>query len=315
MIAYKGTDKFMRCNGFQYAVGKEYKHSGDIELFERGFHACPNPLDVFRYYPPDGYNRFFEVEQSGETITDDKKIVSKKIKIIRELSIKEMFEICASEGTSKDFEHKNTTKYHSHAITSGNCADASTSGNRSFAHTFGHFAHATTTGDDSHASTSGSDSHAYTAGDVSHANTADQHSHANTAGDYSNANTIGKKSNASTSGESSHANTTGFRAHATTSGDMSNASTYGDLSNAMTSGDYSHASTAGKDSIACALGIRAAARAYNGWIVIVDWRYSTKNDWYIHKIYTAKVGQKIKGVTIKPGLYYWFDNGVLKEEQ
>ena len=79
---YKGTNKEGKCQGFQYKIGGEYEHKGTIGLCYSGFHACPNPLDVFSYYPPNGNNRFFEVEQSGDTIKGDDKIVSQHIKII-----------------------------------------------------------------------------------------------------------------------------------------------------------------------------------------------------------------------------------------
>jgi hypothetical protein len=47
-----------------------------------------------------------------------------------------------------------------------------------------------------------------------------------------------------------------------------------------------------------------------GWIVLVDWR-QRNNNWVIHNIHKAKVGQKIKGITIKPNTWYWFANGKL----
>lgn len=63
--AYKAFDKDLSCRGFKYEVGKEYEETGDIKACEKGFHACPYPLDVFSYYTPAG-SRFCEVEQSGK---------------------------------------------------------------------------------------------------------------------------------------------------------------------------------------------------------------------------------------------------------
>ena len=37
MIGYKGFDKDMKCRGFQYEVGKEYKED-KAEICESGFH-------------------------------------------------------------------------------------------------------------------------------------------------------------------------------------------------------------------------------------------------------------------------------------
>lgn len=65
MKAYKGFDKDLKCRGFQYEIGKEYEEK-EAEACEKGFHACENPLEVFRYYPPCDGNRYCEVEQDGE---------------------------------------------------------------------------------------------------------------------------------------------------------------------------------------------------------------------------------------------------------
>lgn len=43
---YKAFDKDLSCRGFKYEVGKEYEETGDIKACEKGFHACPYPLDV-----------------------------------------------------------------------------------------------------------------------------------------------------------------------------------------------------------------------------------------------------------------------------
>ena len=60
MKAFKGFDKRLRCRGFQYEVGKEYQ-AQEAALCSKGFHACENPLDTFRYYPPTD-SRYCEVE-------------------------------------------------------------------------------------------------------------------------------------------------------------------------------------------------------------------------------------------------------------
>ena len=93
IIAYKGFDENLCCRGFQYEIGKEYVHEGEIECCENGFHACTNPFDVLDYYEADGKNRYCEVEQSGsiKTGNGDSKQASSKIKIKAEIGMAGLF--------------------------------------------------------------------------------------------------------------------------------------------------------------------------------------------------------------------------------
>ena len=89
MKAYKGFDKDLKCRGFQYEVGKEYRED-EAELCSSGFHACENPLDTFNYYKANEGSRYCEVELdevSDERHSDDTKICGKVIKIGAELSV------------------------------------------------------------------------------------------------------------------------------------------------------------------------------------------------------------------------------------
>ena len=93
MKGYKGMSKDMTCRGMKYEIGKTYEVDGDIELCKRGLHFCENLKDVFNYYAKDDNNRFFEVEAIGEVVSSDNKIVTDKLKIIRELP-KEIINRC-----------------------------------------------------------------------------------------------------------------------------------------------------------------------------------------------------------------------------
>ena len=94
IIAYKGFDENLCCRGFQYEVGKEYEHEGEIECCRNGFHACTNPFDVLNYYEVNGKNRYCEVEQYGFISTNDSedtKQSSSKIKIKAEIGMAGLF--------------------------------------------------------------------------------------------------------------------------------------------------------------------------------------------------------------------------------
>ena len=94
IIAYKGFDKDFECRDFQYEVGKTYEMDGNIKCFNRGFHACESPMEVFDHYDMLT-SRFAEVEQSGEIDKEDNstKICSSRIKIKAELKIADIINL------------------------------------------------------------------------------------------------------------------------------------------------------------------------------------------------------------------------------
>ena len=148
MKAFKGFDKRLRCRGFQYEVGKEYQEQ-EAALCRKGFHACENPLDTFRYYPPTD-SRYCEVEidDNGQRNSDDSKVCGEKIKIGEEIGldgvikagVQFIFETC--EGSAEN-----------HA--SGVRGNASASGWRGNAAASGTRGTATVTGRDGRASAIG----------------------------------------------------------------------------------------------------------------------------------------------------------------
>lgn len=126
MKAYKGFDKNMQCRGFQFEEGKTYEEDHAV-LCEAGFHACENPIDVFRYYAP-GKSIFNEVELEdvSEMRGKDSKVCGKKIKIGAEISLRDMIRA----GVKIDIQTENTA-------TSGDSSPAATSGKDSIAAAIG----------------------------------------------------------------------------------------------------------------------------------------------------------------------------------
>ena len=180
---YKAFDKDLSCRGFKYEVGKEYEETGDIKACEKGFHACPYPLDVFGYYAPAG-SRFCEVEQSGKIDdSESDKVCPSKIRIGAELDIRGLVkaaisfvkERCTNECNAEPGKPATAGDYG--AATAG-YSGAATAGYRGAA-TAGNYGAATA--GNSGAATAG-DSGAATAGDSGAATAG--YSGAATAGDY-----------------------------------------------------------------------------------------------------------------------------------
>ncbi len=92
VIAYKGMEFNMTCEGFHYEIGKSYK-TDKAELCNCGFHAYLNPIDVLGYYSQDEGSRYFKVKLFGE-ITKcnnlDTNVAATEITILEEINIDEI---------------------------------------------------------------------------------------------------------------------------------------------------------------------------------------------------------------------------------
>ena len=286
---YKAFDKDLSCRGFKYEVGKEYEETGDIKACEKGFHACPYPLDVFGYYAPAG-SRFCEVEQSGKIDdSESDKVCSSKIRIGAELDIRGLVkaaisfvkERCTNECNAEP--GKPATAGDSGAATAGDYG-AATAGYRGAA-TAGNYGAATA-----------GDSGAATAGNYGAATAG--YRGAATAGNYGAA-TAGN-SGAATAGDSG----------AATAGD-SGAATAG-YRGAATAGDYGAATARGKAStgsngLSMARGNNVQVKGGIGAIlVIAEEREDTCDivDWK---------AVLVDGEVVKADTWYRLENGELVE--
>lgn len=158
MKTYKGFDEELKCRGYQYEIGKEYEEE-KAKACDCGFHACQNPLDVFKYYAPSS-SRYCEVEQSGTLSThdDDSKVASTKIKICTEIGIKGIIEAGVKfilEKSKLNDGKVSNTGYRSAATNTGDQSAATNTGNWSAA---------TNTGDRSAANVEGLESVAISVG-------------------------------------------------------------------------------------------------------------------------------------------------------
>ena len=287
MKAYKGFDKDLKCRGFQYEIGKEYEEK-EAEACEKGFHACENPLEVFRYYPPCDGNRYCEVEQDGELSKHggDSKVASTKIKIGVELGLKGLIQA----GVSFILDKVNWK------------ADAATNTDaQSAAVNWGYRSAATNTGDLSAAMNTGDRSAAVNTGD---------YSAVVNSGDYSAAMNTGYRSAAVNSGFQSAAVNSGFQSAAVNSGIGSAAVNSGTRSAAVNSGTRSAAEVSNGDSVAIVTGYNSKAKAGLGSAIVIAERGVWNGKTYpLINIKAAIVdGEKIKADT-----WYTLKNGEFVE--
>ena len=212
--AIKGFDKRLRCRGFQYEVGKEYQEPV-AELCLKGFHACENPLDTFRYYPPTD-SRYCEVEidDNGQRNSENSKVCGEKIKIVSEIGLdgvikagaQFIFELC--KGSAED-----------HASgESGNAAASGESGN---------------------AAASGVSGNAAASGVRGNAAASGERGNAAASGERGNAAASGWRGNAAASGERGTAAASGVRGTATATGRDGRASALGEQCIAVAWGNNS----------------------------------------------------------------------------
>jgi hypothetical protein len=137
--AYNAFDMNFKCRDFQYEVGKTYHHKGDVSVCASGFHSCTKPLDILNYYDLTNC-RFAEVEAWGdiEKHNDDSKLVSRHLKVVRELSLAEFIgesSLCLS--TLNDDNIQAASGDSSHLAASGDSSQLEVSGENSVAANIG----------------------------------------------------------------------------------------------------------------------------------------------------------------------------------
>jgi len=159
MKVYKGTNKDMKCRGFQYKLGETAVFDGEPHLCKAGLHACEQPIDVLNHYTPNE-SRYFEAEAeevSAERESSDSKIVAKKMTLKAEIGVpglvKAQIEYVKSQIGFDDAIKRANAEKENHAT--GNRGAASATGNRGAASATGDLGAASATGDLGAASATG----------------------------------------------------------------------------------------------------------------------------------------------------------------
>ena len=159
MIVYKGTDKDMKCRGFQFDLGKEYVEE-EAKLCEKGFHGCEYPLDVFGHYAPAD-SGFFVADLDGvtdEMQSDDTKRVGTKVTLRAEIGIPGIVKAAVEYIKERTGKTEDATGYQSAATNTGDQSAATNTGDQSAATNTGNWSAATNTGDRSAATNTGDQS-------------------------------------------------------------------------------------------------------------------------------------------------------------
>lgn len=301
MKAYKEFDKDLKCNDFQYEIGKEYEEK-ETKVCEKGFHACTNPLNVLQYYPPCYENRYCEVEQDGEFSknNDDSKIASTKIEISKEISLEELIQATIDKSGESEICSINT----------GDRTVAENTENYSMALNKGYSSIAANTGNCSSATTAISVSIAANAGDYSVAYSQKARSIAANIGKSSAALSGGCRSIAANTRERSAAISYGEDSVAINVGNYSTAINKAAASVALNMGGRAEASVTEEGSIAIATGIQSRAKGGLGSAIVLVERTTWNGYRYpLNNIKAAIVdGEKIKADT-----WYTLRNGEFVE--
>ena len=276
MKGYKGFSPGMVCRGKQYQENTEFTEP-EAKICESGMHFCPNPFDVWNFYPPTdkngNLNEFAEVEALDDPQTDDNiKYCSSRLRIGAKLDLPSFIKA----GVDFILEHIKSTDSNT-----GDCSAATNTGDCSVA---------TNTGDCSVATNTGDRSAATNTGDCSVATN---------TGDCSVATNTGYRSASTNTGDRSAAINTGDRSVATNTGYRSAATNTGDRSTAINTGDCSAASVSGNESFAIATGYQGKVKGAIGcWIAYAEWAEDDNGNWHPVDFKAVRVdGKKIKADT------------------
>ena len=158
MKAIKGFDANLQCRGFQFEVGKTYRHEGDVVPCKGGFHAIPDdqhPLAVFSYYPP-AVSRFCIVEVEGKTARREDKIAAEILSVTREISLGDLAQEAVDFVMARaKCEGPVATDRNGLATASGDQGAATASGEQGAATASGYQGAATASGEHSNAHADG----------------------------------------------------------------------------------------------------------------------------------------------------------------
>ncbi len=96
ITGYKAFNEDWTCRGFQYEIGKTYTMKEKPICCNQGFHFCTNIADCFKHYANNPEStKIALVEALGDIDkeVEDSKCCTNKIKIVKEISFTEAYEL------------------------------------------------------------------------------------------------------------------------------------------------------------------------------------------------------------------------------
>ena len=269
VLAFKGFDMDLSCTPdgkkFQFAIGESYSVDGEVQACRNGFHACPYPLDVFKYYAPANH-RFAVVELSGDMDVDGDKTAARTITVVKEVTIREMVETAVqlTIERAKLEDGMQATGTRGAASATGYQGAASATGTRGAASATGTRGAASATGYQGAASATGTRGAASATGYQGAASATGYQGAASATGELGAASATGYQGAASATGTRGAASATGELGAASATGELGAASATGELGAASATGYQGAASAKGKFSVAVASGLNGKASGIDG---------------------------------------------------
>ena len=325
IIAYKGFDKDFKCRDFQYEVGKTYEMDGNIKCYNRGFHACESPMEVFDCYDMLT-SRFAEVEQSGEIDKENNstKICSSRIKIKAELKLADIInlgvewlkeitmpsKIKANNSSNDGNSAKIGSSGDSAKIgSSGDSAKIGSSGNSAQIGSSGDYAKIGSSGDSAKIGSSGDSAKIGSSGDYAKIGSSGNYAKIGSSGDSAQIGSSGNSAQIGSSGNSAKIGSSGNSAKIGSSGNSAQIGSSGDYAQIGSSGDYAKIDSSGRNSVVMCAGFDSKAKAAIGsWITLAEW----KRIGDVWKPICVKTEQ-VDGSRIKADTYYKLINGKFEE--
>ena len=293
VLYYKGMDENFKCRGFQFEVGKTYKHDGEVEVCSSGFHSCSNPWDVLNYY--DVTSRFALVEVVGETATHsgDTKIASSEITIKKELKLPEFIDYCISFIKNSGMPHA--------SIALENDSNLAASGYDSNLAASGYGSKLAASGSGSKLAASGYGSKLAASGHYSNLAASGRYSNLAASGNGSKLAASGNGNKLAASGNGSSLAASGNGSSLAASGNGSSLAASGNGSSLAALGYGNNLAASGDNSIAVCVGTKGKVKGgLNCALALTRWVESEKR----YRITTAYVGED----GIKADTWYSLNN-------